>query len=177
MAPLLKLFVSICLLLGGLDFVFAACEPEISYPAPTYGDGALRHTLAEISKNLKDSINGGDFDGTSFSLEISSSKKTLFTKYHTDKSLGGTPISGSSVYRMASNTKLFTALGILRQEALGKLKLDDEVTKYTSNLSHGTSKIAWEGITIRSLLAHLSGLPDNCSYYPSKISSQIPTKI
>jgi len=52
-------------------------------------------------------------------------------------------------------------LGILKQEAAGKLGLDDEVTKYIPGLLSGTSKISWKGITIRSLLAHLSGLPNN----------------
>lgn len=164
MALVLKLLVSTCLFLMGLNFAYAACEPEISYPAPTYDKSTLQRTLREISKNLDNLIKDEQFEKTSFSLEISSSNSTLFTKYHTDKSLGGTPINGSSVYRIASGTKMFTALGILKQEALGKLNLDDEVTRYVSPLSHRHSKITWKGITIRSLLAHLGGLPDNCEY-------------
>jgi CubicO group peptidase (beta-lactamase class C family) len=163
---LIKLLLSTSLFLAGLDTVHAACEPEISFPVPNYGKHTLREPLSDITKNLDSLINAGDFAKTSFSLEISSSSKTLYTKYHTDKSLGGSPINGSSVYRIASGTKLFTALGILKQEALGKLNLDDEVTKYVSSLSNGSSKISWKGITIRSLLAHAGGLPDNCEYLP-----------
>ncbi|KAJ5992829.1 beta-lactamase family protein [Penicillium sp. IBT 35674x] len=56
---------------------------------------------------------------------------------------------------------MFTALGVLKQEAAGKPGLDDEVTKYIPRLLNDTSKITWQGVTIRSLLAHLSGLPNN----------------
>lgn len=140
---------------------YSSCEPEISYPAPTYNSHSLKSTFKEIDNSLNKLIKAGDYNGSSFSLEISSPSQTLFTKYHFDESLGGSPINGSSAYRIASNTKLFTALGILKQEAMGKLGLDDEVTKYIPSLLNGTSKITWKGITIRSLMAHLSGLPNN----------------
>ncbi|KAJ5097970.1 beta-lactamase/transpeptidase-like protein [Penicillium argentinense] len=161
MLSIFKLLFPFCAFLAELSHVNAACEPEISYPAPIYGGDVLKKTFASISYNLDSSIHTGKFNGTSFSLEISSSNNTLYSKHHTEKSLGGSTVNGSSVYRIASNTKLFTSLGVLQQEALGKLNLDDEATKYISELSRGHSKISWKGITIRSLLAHLSGLPDN----------------
>lgn len=165
MAMLMRLLLSTSLFLAGLDSAYASCEPEISYPAPSYGSNTLRDTLGDITKSLDNLINAGEFAKTSFSLEISSSKDTLYTKYHTDESLGGSSIDSSSVYRIASGTKLFTALGILKQEALGNLNLDDEVTEYLPSLDSGSSKISWKGITIRSLLSHAGGLPDNCEYF------------
>jgi CubicO group peptidase (beta-lactamase class C family) len=156
-----KLFVFV-VAFAGLEQVHAACEPEISFPVPKYGSNTLHDAFATIDSSLEKAIGAGEFDRTSFSLEISSSKKTLHTKYHFDKSLGGSPINGSSVYRVASNTKVFTALGIIRLEAAGKLSLDDKVTDYIPVLSNGNSKISWGEITIRSLLSHSSGLQDNC---------------
>ena len=153
---------SICALLSGAHYAYASCEPEISYPPPKYSDRTLSSAFQNIDTNIKKLLEENFFNGTSFSLEISSSNKTLHSSYHHDKSLGGSPINGSSVYRIASNTKLFTALGILKQEAEGNLGLDDEVTKYLQAVKNGSSKINWKGITIRSLLAHISGLPDNC---------------
>ncbi|CAG8026778.1 unnamed protein product [Penicillium salamii] len=144
--------------------VHAACEPEISFPAPEYNNTTLDHVFKIIDGNLNTAIAAGDFDGTSFSLEISSSRKTMHTKYHFDESLGGSPINESSIYRIASNTKVFTALGIIRLEAAGKLSLDDEVTDYIPKLLDGAGKISWKGITIRSLLSHSSGIPDNCEF-------------
>lgn len=151
------------ILLAFLGFrgVNAACEPQISYPTPKYTSDTLHGVFEKIDLNLKKAITAGDFNGTSFSLEISSSDKTLHSNYHTDQSLGGSAINGSSRYRIASNTKLFTALGILQEEAKGKLRLDDEVTKYLPKRVR-SGKFHWKGVTIRSLLAHLGGMPDNC---------------
>ncbi|KAJ5935518.1 beta-lactamase family protein [Penicillium verhagenii] len=157
----LKAVFTFILVLALSHRAYSSCEPEISYPAPIYNLNTLKSTFQEIDNSLNKLIKAGDYSGSSFSLEISSPSQTLYTKYHFDKSLGGSPINGSSRYRIASNTKLFTALGILKQEAAGKLGLDDEVTKYIPGLLDGTSKISWKGITLRSLLAHLSGLPDN----------------
>ncbi|KAJ5609004.1 beta-lactamase family protein [Penicillium herquei] len=149
------------LVLASSQRAWSSCEPEISYPAPRYHAHSLNGTFQNIENSLNKLIKAGDYNGSSFSLEISSPSQTLYTKYHLDESLGGSPINGSSAYRIASNTKLFTALGILKQEAAGKLGLDDEVTEYIPELLSGKSKVTWNGITIRSLLAHLSGLPDN----------------
>jgi hypothetical protein len=155
--------LALSLAFAGLEQVQAACEPEIPFPVPKYGEATLHSTFDTIDSNLEKAINAGTFTGTSFSLAISSSNKTLHTKYHFDKSLGGSPINASSVYRVASNTKAFTALGIIRLEAAGKLSLDDEVTYYVPELLNGNSGISWRGITIRSLLSHSSGLQDNCT--------------
>ncbi|KAJ5536754.1 beta-lactamase family protein [Penicillium frequentans] len=156
----LKSVFTFILVLASSHRAYSSCEPEISYPAPIYNLNTLKSTFQEIDSSLNKLIEAGDYNGSSFSLEISSSSQTLYTKYHFDKSLGGSPINGSSAYRIASNTKLFTALGILKQEAAGKLGLDDEVTKYIPGLLNDT-RITWKSITIRSLLAHLSGLPNN----------------
>jgi CubicO group peptidase (beta-lactamase class C family) len=140
----------------------AACEPEISFPAPKYNASTLSSVFKTIENNLEKAIAGDDFRKTSFSLEISSSEKTLHTNYHFDESLGGSPVNGSSVYRIASNTKLFTALAIIRLDTAGNLNLDDEVTNFIPELLRGPNKISWKGVTIRSLLSHSGGVPDNC---------------
>lgn len=144
-----------------LHGAYASCEPEISYPAPKYDKHTLKETFEKIETQFQSLLDTGSLNGSSFSLEISSPSQTLYSHYHFDESLGGSPINSSSVYRIASNTKLFTALGILKQEAEGNLGLDDEVAHYIPALLSGNEKSKWNGITIRSLLAHLSGLPDN----------------
>ena len=71
-------------------------------------------------------------------------------------------MDGSSIYRVASNTKLLTSLGLLRQEAAGKLSLDHPISRYVAGLPNSAS-INWSIITIRILLSHLGGIPDNTS--------------
>ncbi|MEO7240888.1 MAG: serine hydrolase domain-containing protein [Sphingomicrobium sp.] len=57
-------------------------------------------------------------------------------------------------YQIASNSKQFTAMGLLLLEDEGKLSLDDPVAKWLPGISGG------DRITIRQLLSHTSGLQD-----------------
>jgi D-alanyl-D-alanine carboxypeptidase len=57
-------------------------------------------------------------------------------------------------YQIASNSKQFTAMGLLLLEDEGKLSLDDHVAKWLPGITGG------DRITIRQLLSHTSGLQD-----------------
>lgn len=57
-------------------------------------------------------------------------------------------------YQIASNSKQFTAMGLLLLRDEGKLSLDDPVAKYIPGITGGDT------ITIRELLSHTSGLQD-----------------
>ena len=65
------------------------------------------------------------------------------------------PVTPDTVFQSASTGKTFTAALVLLLEKDGKLKLDDLISRYLDK----TPK-AWEGITIRHLLTHTSGLGD-----------------
>src|SRR5690606_26064265 len=67
----------------------------------------------------------------------------------------GAPVTQDTVFQAASVGKTFTAALVLLLEKDGKLKLDDPVSRHLDN----TPK-AWDGITIRHLLTHTSGLGD-----------------
>ena len=56
------------------------------------------------------------------------------------------------VFQLSSDSKMFTAEAIMLLKAEGKLDYDDDVRKYIPELPY-------EGITIRMLLTHRSGLP------------------
>lgn len=55
-------------------------------------------------------------------------------------------------FQLSSNTKMFTAEAIMLLQAEGKLNYDDNIKKYIPELPY-------EGITLRMLLNHRSGLP------------------
>jgi CubicO group peptidase (beta-lactamase class C family) len=65
------------------------------------------------------------------------------------------PITTSSIFHLASVGKQFTAISILMLRDRGKLNLDDPVVEYLPELAH-----FGEGVTIRRLLNHTSGIPD-----------------
>jgi len=73
------------------------------------------------------------------------------------------PITSQTVFDVGSISKQFTAASILLLEKQGKLRLDDDVRKYISELpdySQGGQKI-----TILHLLNHTSGLRDYVSLF------------
>lgn len=72
------------------------------------------------------------------------------------------PVDTSSVFRIASMTKSFTALAILQLRDAGKLSLDDPAERYVPELKalrYPTSDAP--RITIRHLLSHSAGFPED----------------
>jgi len=63
------------------------------------------------------------------------------------------PLTTESVFELASVSKPFTAMGIMRLKEQGKLSYDDPVERWIPDFPYS-------GITIRQLLQHTSGLPD-----------------
>ena len=63
------------------------------------------------------------------------------------------PMQEDTIFEMASITKQFTASAVMLLVREGKLALDDELAKYFP-------EFPYEGVTIRHLLTHTSGIPD-----------------
>ncbi|WP_309606326.1 serine hydrolase domain-containing protein [Phenylobacterium sp.] len=68
------------------------------------------------------------------------------------------PVTASTRFRMASNSKLFTAIAIMQLREDGKLRLDDPVVKYLPWFKARTAGSDDGPITIEQLLSHSSGL-------------------
>jgi CubicO group peptidase (beta-lactamase class C family) len=72
------------------------------------------------------------------------------------------PVTPETVFRIASMTKSFTAMAILKLRDEGKLSLEDPVSKYVpelATLSYPTSDSPV--LTIRHLLTHSEGFPED----------------
>ncbi|HLK14951.1 MAG TPA: serine hydrolase domain-containing protein [Fimbriimonadaceae bacterium] len=65
------------------------------------------------------------------------------------------PMKPEMLLETGSIGKTFTAVDVMRLVEAGKLSLEDSVTKY---VPEGAPK--WDGITVRMLLTHTSGIPD-----------------
>lgn len=63
------------------------------------------------------------------------------------------PLTEKSVFNLASISKQFTAAAVMLSVERGLLSLDDSLSKYFP-------EIPYEGITIRQMLTHISGLPE-----------------
>ena len=62
-----------------------------------------------------------------------------------------TPPGPDDQFPIASNTKTFTAVLVMQLRDEGRLNLDEPIDKHLPTITHG-------GVTIRSMLAHVSGM-------------------
>jgi CubicO group peptidase (beta-lactamase class C family) len=70
------------------------------------------------------------------------------------------PIRPDTVFRIASVTKQFTSMLVLKLRDRGLLGLDDPVCPYLVPSYIKACPKAWRPITIREILTHTSGIPD-----------------
>ena len=62
-------------------------------------------------------------------------------------------INPSSAFHLASVSKTFTGMAVLKLQEQGRLRITDEVSKYLPGFPLA-------GVTIKSLLNHRSGIPN-----------------
>ena len=67
----------------------------------------------------------------------------------------GVDISKETPFRLASVSKTFTAIGILKLYERGVISLEDSILNFIPDLDE-----SWRDITLHQLLAHQSGIPD-----------------
>ena len=174
-SPILGLFV-----LASLSaLVFSSCfEPSEPLPAPylTPGSPGLADLFSGldsvIQKALTQSTANWNTSVTSHAIDLTSANETLWQSFHTAPLLGEyddggpTNVTGNTVFRIASLSKIFTVLAILLQQQEGKLDLKDPVTKYLPQLRQNDipDGVQWEHISLESLASQLSGIPRECSY-------------
>ncbi len=81
------------------------------------------------------------------------------------------PVDADTVFRIASMTKSFTAMAILRLRDEGKLSLDDPAERYVPELKSLTYPTSDSPrITIRHLLSHAEGFPEDNPWGDQQLS-------
>lgn len=71
---------------------------------------------------------------------------------------GGAPVTPDTLFRIASMTKAFTALSVLKLRDDGKLQLDAPVSRYAPELRHWRPATDDSpAVTVRDLLSHVGG--------------------
>jgi D-alanyl-D-alanine carboxypeptidase len=97
-----------------------------------------------------------DIRAAGFSVAVVSRGQTVLAKGYGYADLAErVPASASTIYRLASITKQFTAAAILHLAEEGRLSLDDRISDHLPDYPALDRRI-----TIRSLLSHTSGLSD-----------------
>ncbi|MEY3920671.1 MAG: hypothetical protein RL634_432 [Bacteroidota bacterium] len=111
------------------------------------------------SKFFEESLVRTRFNGA---MLVAHNGKIVFEEYEGLKEvLKGDPIDSSTSFHLASVSKTFTAMAVLKLWEDGKLQIDDKVEKYISGFP-------FNQITVRNLLSHRSGLP-NYVYFVEQV--------
>lgn len=86
---------------------------------------------------------------------VKNGKIVLLSSLGTADLQSATPVSNNSVFGIYSCTKAFTGVAIMQLVEGGKVDLSAPVSRYLEGLPD-----AWQPVTIRQLLTHVSGLPN-----------------
>ena len=138
---------------------------EGTVPPPKFADPERKQKLAaaypEIEKLFLAYVQRQNMPGAAMGIIVDGElvwMKTTGVRETTDKS----PVTPDTVFRIASMTKSFTAMAILKLRDEGKLSLDDPVARYIppfADLPYPTKDSP--AITIRHLLTHSEGFPED----------------
>jgi CubicO group peptidase (beta-lactamase class C family) len=94
------------------------------------------------------------YRGFNGGMLVAKNGNIVFEKYTGTAHLPGTDvITANTPLQIASVSKTFTAMAVLKLWQDGKLNIDDELSKYIKAFNY-------PGVTIRSLMDHRSGLPN-----------------
>lgn len=134
-------------------------------PPPRFEDPARGAKLAaafpEIEKIFAEAVEKQHIPGAAIGIVID--EELVFTKGFGVRDVAAkAPVDADTVFRIASMTKSFTAIAILKLRDEGKLSLDDAVSRYVPEL-RDLAKATGDApaLTIRHLLSHSEGFPED----------------
>lgn len=150
--------------IAAIIFIAASCgsgsqtknssEDSVSYYENAPGnvsEADLRRYQDAVSGFYDTNLISRGFNGA---MLVAKNGRVVFEKYHGYFDLQKKDsLNEHSAFHLASVSKTFTAMAVLKLAELGKLNLDDDVKAYFPNFPY-------DGITTRMLLNHRSGLPN-----------------
>lgn len=114
---------------------------------------SLGKEASEMEALIQGYAKDGRFMGT---IRVSQDGRTVIDKgYGLSDTSSKTPNRPETRYHIASITKSLTATAIFMLQDRGQLSIDDPISRYIPS-----APAAWDGITLRHLLAHTSGIAD-----------------
>jgi CubicO group peptidase (beta-lactamase class C family) len=125
---------------------------KILLTEPTPLPGSELQRLRDAAAAWYDSaLRNRGFNG---GMIVAKNGNIIFEVYNGHAHVGSTDsLTDTSSLHIASVSKTFTAMAILKLWQDGKISIDDEVSKYLQGFNY-------PGVTIRTLLNHRSGLPN-----------------
>jgi CubicO group peptidase (beta-lactamase class C family) len=119
----------------------------------------FRYYYREVSSFFQKNLLQGGFNG---SILISKNGSIIYEKYVGYADLRKKdPLTDSTTLHIASTSKPFTAMAVLRMADAGKLSLNDTLTSFFPGFPY-------PGVTVQMLLNHRSGLPNYVYFMDDK---------
>jgi CubicO group peptidase (beta-lactamase class C family) len=155
------------LLVATFTALVTAQPPDATFkaPPPEFADAGRRAKLEaafpEIDRIFKAFTEQAHVPGASWGIVIDGALAHAGVVGVRDIA-SNAPVEPDTVFRIASMTKSFTAMAILKLRDEGKLSLDDPAERYVPelrNLTYPTSDSP--RVTIRHLLSHAEGFPED----------------
>ena len=141
----------------------------LQLPAPGKLENAEKIRLQKACELWYDTVlKSSPFNG---GILVAKNGNIIFEKYQVNTKMGiADTVNSETVFHIASVSKTFTAMAVLKLWQEGKIKLDDGFVQYFPAFNY-------PGVTIRNLLNHRSGLP-NYLYFMEKLEwiDSIPLK-
>lgn len=99
--------------------------------------------------------------------------ETLYAYYYgADDKRGTRPVDGDTVYKVASLTKMITAVGVMQLKEAGKLNLDAPLT-YAEDIPIRNPHWPDTPVTLRQVMSHTSSLLGGALYDPAPLWEKI----
>jgi CubicO group peptidase (beta-lactamase class C family) len=152
-------------LLGLLLAAHAVAAPPPGEPLARFQDPERRAKLAaafpEVDRLMRGFAEAENVPGAAWGIVVDGELAHVGTVGLRDVE-AREPVRGDTVFRIASMTKSFTAMAILKLRDEGKLSLDDPADRYVPELRSLRPLTAdAPRITLRHLLTHSAGFPED----------------
>lgn len=139
-------------------------NPNAGYQPPAFTDAARLQKLEPLfsvaDKMYKAYAEKNHFPGYAYGIVLDGKLVYSGSGGYTDldKKI---PVTTQSMFRIASMSKSFTAMAIMKLRDEGKLRLDDPVYLYIPEMKGQQLSTDAPVITVRNLLSHSAGYPED----------------
>ena len=116
----------------------------------------MRHFRTSITEFVDSTFGHGRFNGC---ILVAKNGEIIYEKYagFRNPKVSKDSVTATTPFHLASVSKTFTAMAIMKLQEQSKLKIDDSVSLYLPGFP-------LKGVTIKSLLNHRSGIPNYVHY-------------
>jgi len=124
--------------------------------------GSALSQQAKLTGKLDSLVKKYDIAG--LSVSVAKDSKIVYTQGFGKRDIGrNLPVNDSTKFRIASISKFFTSIAVMQLYEQGKLKLDEDVSRYLG-YTFRNPKYPSDSITLRRILSHTAGIRDGDTY-------------